>query len=503
MKGLDFLKGFNELAEDIVLEAEKPEQYRKQKPSKGNLVKFAGVAAGVALLVGIVAAKQMGIISPKTEFDEETEYYQKEYVEKEWKTLNLSAYTDLEVVTDRAEFTPVTQDQSYNFETDMNPYQQTEAYYANYMTETKDTIYIAKKNGVLFEFQKETASAKLACNKPDCKHDQTKLEEDCEANLRVIDAKVGGIQYYKGDLYYSMTGGNSAILYRMSLGSKVKYKCVSLVGEKGYGGVNWLIHRGYIYFTVGDEGIYKMSVDNPADKELIVRQPDDSFSIDIKAYGSYLYFYISSKNETAMARYNMESEQIEQFIDLKEDILEFTVKNDKIYFDKYVDLDTGIYSYNLLTGEIETFLEEHKDKREICYHLLYADSDYFYIYESNVERFIDEEPFENLSPEKIYGVYTPEGTLAGKLYYPDNSDSRELEPLKIFHNESYYLIGSDSDRVYYIGEAYDTQVQEDGVIEEVMEGTEKIVILYSNKSEMSAQNEAPLHVAGEIYGIER
>ncbi len=79
--------------------------------------------------------------------------------------------------------------------------------------------------------------------------------------------------------------------------------------------------------------------------------------------------------------------------------------------------------------------------------------------------------------------------------YHENSHN----PLDIFSREKAELVGSDSDRIYYLSKKWDVQVQENGILEKVVEGTEKSVISYINKSEISAQAPAPVHIAGEIY----
>lgn len=486
MKGIDFLKGFNELAEDIVLEAKKPEQYKKQKSSKGNIIKFAGVAAVVALLVGMVAAGKMGILNKNTGMSIRNNRRGFNDLE-DMQVLDIRAYTNLEVVTDRTRFTPATQDQSYNPETDMNM--------CYSIADIGENVYIAKEDGELetgdlFVFQKGSGTAALACGKSDCEH---KIEAggECEANLRVLDADVGRIQYYKGDLYYSLGDYKASILYKMSINTKTKQKYVSLLGEKESGSGGWLIHRGYIYFVSSGDGFYRMPVDNPKQKEQLITLPEDGGIGFLKASGSYIYFVFSKREFEAFARYNIESGQIEQFTDMTKQYMTnaFQVNNGKVYFTEKVDSFQTIFCYDISTGEKQAFLPEETQKKNTEFTISSADLDYIYVREAAC---VWDGQYRREADVRIY-AYTWDGVFAGELPLSTGfSYSGEVKPFQVFHHESSAEIGSDSDRIYYLGEIYDTQANEYGTnSNNYVEGTGKTVISYINKSELSAEGGIP------------
>jgi len=484
MKGIDFLKGFNGLAEDIVLEAKTPEQYRRQKQPKGNIVKFAGVAAVVMLLVGVVAAARLGLIHKSAGISIRHNHTLNDLEDK--KVLDIRMYTNLEVVTDRAKFIPVVQDQSYNPETDMNRS-------SSFVADTGETVYIAKENGELFAFQKETGTAALACSKSGCEH---KIEAggECEANLCVVNARFGGMQYYKGDLYYALSNWNSSILYKMSVDTKTKQYYTSLLGEKKYGGGAWLIHRGYIYFVSAGDGFYRMPVDNPEQKEQLISLPNAGFNI--KAYGSYVYFIFSNGEFETFARYNIESGQIEQFTDMtKGYIIDFLVNDKKIYFTEISDSFSTVFCYDTSTGKTEPFLPEIA-KRWEEYSISFGDLDYLYV----IDTAYDIDVTHRREKSRRLCAYTWDGVFAGEVYSTEVHDTvRKLKPFDIFHYESFKEVGSDSDRIYFLDEIYDTQVDESGAIEKLVEGTGKTVVSYIDKSELSAEGvDLQRHTAGEI-----
>jgi len=421
-------------------------------------------------------------------------------IRQETQVINLYDFTNLEVIQDCTRFTPVTQEQSYNPETDMNP----GCTPASRNADAGSTFYMSSFEGGLFAFWKETASAGIPCDKPGCGHDMKTVKGDCQANLHVLDADVSGMQYYNNDLYYTLSDGGAAILYRTSLNREIKLQYAMLLGEKGYGACkSWLIHRGYIYFYVENDGIYRMSVDNPSDKEMIINMSEDGMSSgQLSAEGSYIYFRVRNDNAFAAARYNIESGQIEQFVDMEESLYDFFVHNGKIYYTGYLEenLEYVVYRYDIATGKNEVFLqEEDRENQTANFNLFHGDSDYIYIRKQAYGK-KDYYDGGEMSSNISYLVYTWDGVKAGEILNMEGTDRDwEYEAFKVFHRESTQMAGSDSDRIYYISMQYDIQIQEDGVTQEIVEGTEKTVISYINKSEISAEAAASIHIAGEIY----
>lgn len=432
-----------------------------------------------------------------------------EDIEKKLKMLDLNNLTNLEVIKDCTKFIPVTQNQSYNPETDMN---QNHFSGVNF-TDIGDTVYISLSNGGLFSFSKNTRSAGIACDRPDCEHDAETAGGDCQANLHSLNLDVCGLQYYKGDLYYTLGG---TMLYKMSLDRELKYKYASLLGEKGFGTGNWLIHRGYIYFCSLNEGIYKMPVDNPSYKELIIRVPEGlSSDMYIKAYGSYLYFTIcnSKENFYAAARYNTESNQIEQFMNVGENLQDINwqenaflenmiglrdimIHNQKLYYTEGNGntMQSIIYQYDIASGKNEVFLKG--EDKDTCFGLIYSDSDYIYIWKEVYER---KDYYEGGEKKSISGyfAYTWDGELVEELLNSaEIDDSRE--PLEIVHHKIQRLVGSDSSRIYYLSMECDWKTGEDGTSYNELEGSRKVIISYINKAEFNSEVPSLEHIAGEI-----
>lgn len=421
--------------------------------------------------------------------------------EQEIKLLNFHDFTELEVVTDCAKFTAVTQDQSYCFETDMNP----SCIPEKRITDAENIVYMSQAESGLFAFQKETASADIACNKPDCKHDVNTIGGECQANLRVLNAEIGGIQYYSGDFYYTLADGAS-ILYKMSSNHEIKSSYTTLLGKKESGRCGgWLIHRGYIYFYVEKDGLYRMPVDNPLNKELLIHTSKSGISLKyLFAEGSYVYFAILENYPSfAAGRYNIETNQIEQFMGMERPDTNMLVHDGKIYYMGYSEESEGevIYQYDVAEEKNKIFFQREDDKNLTTdFWLLHADSDYIYIRKHVYGRTDDyyngnQELFESDS----YLAYTWDGAAVGEILNTEKYYDNSYNPLDIFSREKAELVGSDSDRIYYLSKKWDVQVQENGILEKVVEGTEKSVISYINKSEISAQAPAPVHIAGEIY----
>lgn len=481
------------------MSTQKPEKYFFQRILY-RLCIFCIILSGILLVSCTKKEKEA-----ENETEDILKGWEDEFEEEkpEPELLNLNQFTKLDVVTDRTKFVPTAQDQTYNKETDMNLncFSKTQSMDVR-STDTGSVVYInAMGKNSLFAFEKNTCTAGIACNKPDCEHDMKAAKEKCQADLCVMEAKIDGMQYYNGVLYYTLTSGNATILYKTSSDHEIKSQYVMLLGEKGYGECkNWLIHRGYIYFYVEKDGIYKMSFENPADKELLINVSESSLSVQpFFAEGSYIYFSLYRNNETTLARYQTESNQFEQFTDIKE-IRSFFVNNGKIYY-TYWDNELGniVYQYDTASGKNEVFLQGEDIKNfDTTFIMLHRDSDYLYIRKQITQK--GDYYSEESRPEISYCIYTWDGNLAGKIWKTESdSNMRILEAFKVYHHEQVILAGSDNDRIYYIGEEYDTQVQENGVSEEVLEGTAKIQIFYIDKSEISSDADAPVHTAGEIY----
>ncbi len=482
------------------------------KKKKQTLVILCSIFFTVCTLFYVFIFFHIHMESEENQTELESEEMPKnKKTERKLEMINLRDLTTLEVVTDYTKFTPVKQDQSYHPETDMN----WSYYYSGInFTDLGNTIYMSIPDGELLYFSKDTGNAGIACDKPECEHDVKTVQGDCQANLHLLNLDVYGLQYYKGDLYYTLGG---TILYKMSLDREIKYKYASLLGEKGFGTNGWLIHRGYIYFCSLNEGIYKMPVDNPTCKELIISMPQGlSSNISMRAYGSYLYFTIdnSKENSYAAARYNIESNQIEQFMNVGESLRNTVLDDNIIFANSIIELGnimvhdgklyyTGgdkniwesiIYQYDIMSEKNEVFLK--KENKDTNFGLIYSDSDYIYIWKNILER---KDFYDGGEDKSTFGyfAYTWDGKLAGEILNI-NERNYNMEPLSIVHCKSQRLVGSDNSRIYYLSMEWDQQTGADEESVYKIAGSTKAIISYINKAELS-ENIPPFeYIAAEI-----
>lgn len=385
------------------------------------------------------------------------------------KTVNIQELTELEIVTDKTQFSAVTNIQSWNFETDMNQ----NALPMNGLADTGEITYINSSNS-LIKFPKSEFVASLACGKSDCQHYITNNQEEnaitpveiaCEADLSVgVDVGMG-LQYYDGYLYYIIKDGGIA-LCRISSDGIFKSQ-VALLSNKTSDAQNqipWLIHRGNVYFWNQEEGICQVSLTNPALKNVIItRQRGADEQPILKAYGSFLYFTLpgAEKNAWLFCRYNIESGQIEQFSEIRGYLSNFVVREDKIYYQKYNE--NIVYQYDMSSEKNEIYFElENGD------YSFYADLDYICLPKQDSMKGKDN---FNGDYDILADVYTWDKVYVGVIQLEKEASDRQQDEKPISH-ETIHITGSDSDRIYYQSEVED-------------DWSKQRVISYINKSELS------------------
>lgn len=361
------------------------------------------------------------------------------------------------IVENQAEFTSVIEDQNYNIETDMN-----EGCMANYnITDAGDKVYYILEHTYVLVYDKQGSNMKMLCNKPDCTH----TTYECNAYLAKEGVSIYGIQYYEGWLYYVKVENSGMVLCKLSLDGDEQEQ-VAVLGEvetSGEGGnnINWIIHRGNIYFTYrmaaggtedvyylnGSNCIYRMSLDSQEEKELLIPIPFgmDSQYVPLKGYGSYVYFIYpqTMEGEGILYRYNIESDKIEALDELGNDLTDIVLHEGKFYYKKCADKYKNVYEYDEKKDEVCTFLsEEEGDMYE-----LYSDDEYLYILCEGI-------PYTGTSSSAKAKVYSWDKQYKGEVpmigRYVNEEDITEEGTFLAYERINY--LGNDKERVYYLKE---------------------------------------------------
>jgi hypothetical protein len=128
---------------------------------------------------------------------------------------------------------------------------------AQSMAETKDGYYFfsGPASVFLYYMDKKTMKPVILCNKPNCLHtDETDSFKVMDCNACMYEYNLN-LVYYNENLY---VGGNSLTsvdniysIYQVSLDGTQRKKIYTFKNIPD----RWIIHRGYIYFTIDDNAI--------------------------------------------------------------------------------------------------------------------------------------------------------------------------------------------------------------------------------------------------------
>lgn len=282
------------------------------------------------------------------------------------------------IVRDFADFTKVTEDQSFHLETD-------EGYGEVNGIQTDGTNIYYCSLDYIHVVDRETKVSTYLCNKPNCSHQISETEEEvCNAWLGEM-----ALQYYNGALYSVKLEsfgqgdqylGEKLVLYRIELDGSGKEKVCELatlydeniVDEEGGQGHNadyyWIIHRGYIYYVyrIGTSGLQdnsyynnnsnyvsRMKLEKDAEREYLVPLTGNyTEQISFRAYGSYVYFYdVQKENKGIFYRFNTESGKLELPFEEERMIATYASQQDRILFMED-NGGTGLYQYSFEDGSI-------------------------------------------------------------------------------------------------------------------------------------------------------
>ena len=391
------------------------------------------------------------------------------------------------IITDPDQFQPVTEDQSYHFETD----------WQNYLGKTGSNSFLAVGedsyyyyNGVfLYVFDpKQKRYAKL-CNKPECTHE---INVGCNAELRPAESNITGqnlfgLFYYNKNIYLifeiPVFGDNDAEghvtlrLYRISPDGTERTAVRDLVSfyttEKETAvSYTFIQHRGYLYYAYvfqkegqndfymgGSNVLYRVPMDGSGEPECIMPIPEDSDLTGTKLYGegSYIYFCFSNRTDCMgeVYRFNTESDQVE-----KPDIPRignslFCPISGTIYYQD----GNVLYRYDPITNErkVLTDLSGEAKKRKLGYLVPNTDAILLYAWEyddmrdsgfleigldGRIKRYIQHPDWEE--NDILVGVEYPAGTEYMFFICNDDSGDGTSDQMGI-GNTLYYLELSKSD----------------------------------------------------------
>ena len=256
--------------------------------------------------------------------------------------------------------------------------------------------YYVKCGGWIYFVDKETLSAQLVCNRPECRH----WDETCSAYL------MGGthlFQYYNGKLYIDRIdqddeGRETVNLYAFSSDDcSLQKVCQLPYGfSSGAGGSSWYyaIHRGYLYMYSGRDGKIKLeraALSELSEKSLspeLLYESDSSFAFTPYYLGNHVMFTKwdgnSGQQINTLVDVNLKTLEANEFLlpDMKKGDNAFVNTVQDHYFiiamsdgshppEEYI-YETTYYTYDCQTGEIKKLIH-FPDRGEKIFSYLQCD----------------------------------------------------------------------------------------------------------------------------------
>lgn len=247
----------------------------------------------------------------------------------------------------------------------------------------------------LYFIDKATGKSVPLCNRPDCEH----IDDKCNAYFKtVIHSEEDGIEFDRNrvlfcDGYVYILGHNmdgEQYLYRISEdGSKQEQymrlykKELTQTGGEGqsltYGTPEICIHRGYVYFIIPRETIptiYRMQLGSEKVEKVFELKTERPDLYRMLPYGDFIFFQAG------------------------------------IFSEDYLDVDGGIFAYNVTNGDIKLVKSNAISTYKVVGNsLYYAKSDGVYRYDMNGtfdERIVEYENYPIFSVDDKY-IYIEDG----------------------------------------------------------------------------------------------
>jgi len=352
---------------------------------------------------------------------------------------NVEKPVGVKVVSDVSAFKKVSEDQSFNIEIDDS--QTVRGEYG--IAQGRETYYFIE-NYYLYFYEKATGEHRIACNKPDCTHNDVTVK--CNALLDTND--YNAITYYEGDIYYVEKKGNEFALYKKSVeeGTTQKILDIMNVQEKANSDahmqIHWIIHRGYIYY-IGHFGsgmtedsyylndsncLMRWGLDGKSEPEVLMALPaeamlDNPHLTNMQASGSYIYFGSPYYDEecssliSSIYRYNIEAGQIEKLDVGKIDPYSYIVSGNYVYYKK-VDCADKLFVY-VADSNVSREFVSMDDGVRISSILPYqagvmVSTDEYWCYDESGER---EAVIKEIMEDSAFGNVTRELMLGGDDEY--------------------------------------------------------------------------------------
>lgn len=254
--------------------------------------------------------------------------------------------------------------------------------------------YIYIKDNLLYFFDINDNANYVICDNINCSH----TDDSCSAFLDYA--------FYTTELFYcnnhlyiaareSKNNIDKNYVYQMNIDGTERKKAAYLFDSNGAVSFQFIIHRGYVYYTYGNGGTKNRTISLYRNKLGEVKNTGEeiySFSgygaeiYQIKAFANNLYFEASAFEDengngynTALHTINLNSMEESSLIS---DLNSYFVYEDNIF---YYDDEKKLMCFNIKTKEEAVKLSNS----ELCY--ISYDGDYFYLdnYQSIITKDID------------------------------------------------------------------------------------------------------------------
>lgn len=217
-------------------------------------------------------------------------------------------------------------------------------------------------NNFLYFYDKATRRAIPVCDKPDCLHanepDSAKIAK-CNAFLSPM---LKFLVYYENALYYVITDmdlnpgtqvpSNFDALYQISVDGTQRREVL-----KVYGIIDYLeIHRGYVYYSVQDNGtisgqesttktkyqLYRFPLGKQGSKPEIIEEGEGIYAdiLNMICYGNDVYYFVGYFKDASLEKYifsikkyNIQTKETTKFLDLNSSkFVRFTIFNGQLVY---------------------------------------------------------------------------------------------------------------------------------------------------------------------------
>lgn len=221
-------------------------------------------------------------------------------------------------------------------------------------------FFSGPNNQYLFYMDKATKKSSIVCNKPDCQHvNETNSARITDCNAYFLEANKN-LLYYDNSLYLMSFNGEIQSLYKVSADGTKREKLFTF---KEYV-TRLIIHRGYVYYIVEDNGtvagneqntatvckLYRVKLNNLSGQPELLHTVQGIYgTIDqLFGYGNNIYFHFYSidystklPTNNTLFRYNIIQQNVEEAC---RDTGAIVIHGNSIICD---DLDLNVYIYDM------------------------------------------------------------------------------------------------------------------------------------------------------------